>query len=272
MPVRTDINIIQPQNWNHWFWQDCVGYWLANPYLRQNKWFDWSGKRNHGTLTNMALPTAWKTEGLKFDEVNDYVDVTLTPATVLYESFTLSFWSKHSSSASFQAIISDKAVNYMYIMFLGGTRVYVSHRNAAGAQQVWNLVGGAFLGSWNYYTLVTNVSGAAVSQTWYRNGVSLKDYAAADGISIGSAGVYIGQYVPATFLFNGILDDFTIWSRAFSASEIRTIYNASHHPGPAERPWLSYDRGNVGFSQAGLLLKNSELGNERCVRGLIHAA
>lgn len=73
-------------NLGHPLARGLVGMWMATPGYNGfggNKWFDISGRGNHGTLTNMDPAAAWSGDGppgrpgsLVFDGTNDYVPVT----------------------------------------------------------------------------------------------------------------------------------------------------------------------------------------------------
>jgi len=88
-------------------WRGCVGAW--NPGLGPSglRLYDWSGRGNHGTLTNMPAGTAWAaTSGrhsLAFDGTNDYLNFgnvfndVISGATA---RFTLAAWVRLTSEGN----------------------------------------------------------------------------------------------------------------------------------------------------------------------------
>lgn len=81
----------------------CV---LALLPQRDDKWFDYSGKGNHGSI-NGATWTARKGIGpaLNFDGVDDYVNQT-SPLSLI-KSFTIEIWSLNSTQNTLERLIMN---------------------------------------------------------------------------------------------------------------------------------------------------------------------
>jgi hypothetical protein len=101
-------------------WRGCVGAW--NPGLGPTGLTlrDWSGRGNHGTLTNMDAAGDWVRSGgryaLDFDGVNDYVITSAISSTVdlsTTKPWTVAAWIQpsFSSSSNVGAAVFDFATN-----------------------------------------------------------------------------------------------------------------------------------------------------------------
>jgi hypothetical protein len=89
------------------------------------------------------------------------------------------------------------------------------------------------LGEWAHYAFVYAGSGSNGTLSLYKNGVLVNaPYVVTDGISAGCAMTTIGSQEdlpnPAYVrTFDGIMDDYRIYNRALSASEVAALYNST---------------------------------------------
>lgn len=199
-----------------------------------------SKSNNHGTLQNgTTFQTGRVGQGIKFDGVNDYVEVpdnaSLKPATLTVET-----WVKFDSLTStvtggaptgYQNIIFKKNSRVAGSGFEGGYSLVKNPDNKLGLG--FNSAGGAtdFASSTTtvqagiWYHIVGTHDGANIK--FYVNGQLEGTGAATFPIDYGTTPLYLGSsQVPFSGYFNGVQDETSIYNRALSASEISSIYNA----------------------------------------------
>lgn len=93
-------------------WRGLVGAW--SPCLNPRggtKLYDWSGRANHGTLTNMDPATDWVVNsgnrGLDFDGANDYVAIDSADKSSLPGQFTIEAWIVIGAMTGTRSIVSN---------------------------------------------------------------------------------------------------------------------------------------------------------------------
>lgn len=217
--------------------------------------YDFSGKGNNGTVSGAT----WNKSGgqrvdgaFEFDGYNDKITVKdsnyLSPSTT--KAFTVSTWVKFDRTA-FVGEGSQKD----YINFIGkgsaGNHEYVFRQyNSSGKTanrisfSMYNLSGGNGAtvyvqepikkGEWMH--LVVTYNGTHL-QMW-KNGVlknttALKDYGIVP--KNGAAALQIGTRDGSSY-FKGSFDDFAIYNKALSSSEVRAIYSAGQSTGAFGTP------------------------------------
>ena len=211
-----------------------VGYWSFEEGTG-NIAYDKSGRGNNGTLTNMSESIPWVQgntglgNALKFDGVDDYVNLGSSPALNLTGSMTISAWINTKTIGGREDITADDTS----AGGIGQWLLEVSRTASNGKLSFgWGGNSGLVLGStvlsvntWYHVVAVRSGSSGAWTGTIYINGavdVSTGAIATNPGTQLGSS---IGQLgVQNQFNFNGSINDVRIYNRALSQAEITRLY------------------------------------------------
>lgn len=211
-------------------WRQCVGAWT--PCLGPTGLMlrDWSGYKNHGTLTNMDPPTDWVLSGsgyaLNFDGTNDTIStasrgVSAAPRTVCAWFRT----SRSLSSGQYMGIVGFGSNSTGAAFFFGFGNDPQFGATGFGVSQFGDAVGstGYNNGIWNHGCVVN------VGTLWsvYVNGVFVTSKTMTTNSGSNNT-VTIGSWTLATALgssanFDGDIDDVRIYSRAVTEQEIRLL-------------------------------------------------
>lgn len=214
-------------------WRGCVGAWCPSLGPTGGVLRDWSGRQNHGTLTNTTLDTVWSNHqgcSLAFDGTNDYVNCG-TGVSALISSMSVSFWIKTSSAGGSHTVIAQAtagaAANFAITHGYGGG----AH---AGKLQWWNdgsgtnaeTTGTVNNGQWHHVLAVRTGSSGAWTITWYIDGVlDSSPSLATNPVNAASPTTCIGTFGAfLTFYLNAALDDVRIYSTALSLSQVGELY------------------------------------------------
>lgn len=208
-------------------WRGCVGAWC--PLLGPTGFTlrDWSGYKNHGTLTSMDPPTDWVGSGfgyaLDFDGTNDRV---ACPRVSVSGNLTVCAW-------VYSRTIASGAVTIISECDSGGTQydyMFAINRPAAKVLLGWGnndrVASSSSLAANTWYHIAATRSG--VSGAWtgkiYINGI--EDATATSTVNPnGSTGnTSIGSLGSANVLYwNGQLDDVRLYARALHPMEISVL-------------------------------------------------
>jgi hypothetical protein len=212
-----------------------VGYWcpmLATTGLRL---YDRSGRKNHGTLTNMNADSDWLTAKVRnttgrvldFDGINDHIPITNFRSVPRQNRLTSSAWVRFAGTATRIEIIH-------FIGFNGDNTAFFLYRNptgklvsefgdgtgaATGATTIsggsWNLLTATYDGAVNrvYLNGVLDASTSYVSGNISKQQIMMSAYYQDN----------IGGTTPLLPLI-GQNAESCVWNRAITASEIRTLY------------------------------------------------
>lgn len=210
-----------------------VGYWSFNN-TTTNVAQDFSGNSNHGSIKNMATTSAVVAgnvgQALYFDGTNDYVlgpDInSIDGSSVL----TVSVWVKPAAlttadhfvaknnsccSSSFGFRTDDSDSNDVRFNVSTGANNATTNSNVLAVDQWTHLTAvydGSLANSDRIKIYVNGVDSGTVSGT-----IPTTIPSTTYQVTIGAAGE-IGRY------FNGTIDEVKIFTRALSASEVRTLY------------------------------------------------
>ncbi|MDA1169405.1 MAG: LamG domain-containing protein, partial [bacterium] len=211
-----------------------VGYWKFDEGAGTSA-ADSSGNGNTGTLTNgptwsATVPTTAFTNpyALDFDGVDDHIPTQVIAAT---DEVTFTGWFNPRNVTSHQSIGSDAnsagaVINFhMEVnsngslgMLWGGGAPYLRPQGATtlSLNQWYHgaVVRSGSTGAWNYKIYLNGTQDAS--------GTTSINPGAASTFTIGRPGEYSGQY------FDGLIDDFRIYSRALSATEITALAAGTH--------------------------------------------
>jgi hypothetical protein len=213
-----------------------VGWWTFDSKNLKSNVADSSGQGNTGYLTGFGATSTAVTagklgQGLKFDGVNDYV-TRASPTNLDHSFITVSAWVKPQRFVANGAIVARSTVS-------GNTGGFQFTPTSAttGAVTFWASISGTwrsspsangFLEKNKWVHAVVTYDGNYVRT--YKNGILNVTPSAWPG-TIDAAGspnvVNIGKHNNAAAYFDGIIDDVRVYSRAFSASEVKQLYNQS---------------------------------------------
>jgi len=211
-----------------------VGYWTFDGAdVSGTSATDRSGNSNTGTLTNGPVIAEGKIgQGLSFDGVNDYVNITSIPSALFANTtFTASGWFK-TSTADRSILSQDNCDGGWFISMDSNSKLNVSLRTngscgAGSASRVsaMNVADGV----WHHFaTVITTdtVTAGNNNINIYVDGV-LNQGSLTAGTTYGTAGdnkVQIGARYSGDRPFSGSMDETRIYNRALSAGEIQSLY------------------------------------------------
>ena len=183
-------------------------------------WTDLAGT-NNGTLTNGPTFNSANGGNIVFDGVNDFVQLSATPSSLVTSNVTISSWFNTLNTTQ-QMIVGNSG---------GSNRFYIETFNRSGALVVhWGI--GSKQNSLTSNAIITTNSWVNYSMTYdgniaigYLNGLTT------DSASIGNQTytnntLRVGLWVN-TLYFKGNIPQVTIYNRALSASEISQNFNAT---------------------------------------------
>ncbi len=242
-----------------------VGYWNLDEGTGTAA-YDKSGYGNTGTLTNINTSnpngltsnstSGWNESGrfgygLKFDGVNDYVNVTDSNSLDITGELTVTAWIKHSHTPARWHGIAYKGEegtnNYHFAVspdgFLAG---------GMGNGTVWDTQTSTYTVT-TEWTHVAFVAKANDFNKMYANGVEVYTRGLPNGFQTNARDLVIGQgYVPAAEFFNGTIDEVRIYNRSLTAQEIIEMYNQTRPAG--YEYYLVNTTGNANYTSQEFML------------------
>jgi hypothetical protein len=204
---------------------------LVALYAMENNVQDSSGKGYHGTTSGDPLYVEGPPGGgkaLQFDGLNDYVSLPIGALLSSLTDSTFAVWVDFSGSGGDWQRVFDfgtGTTNYMFLTanVAGSQAPRFAIRTATVGEQV--VTGSAALGTgWHHLAVVIDAAGMTLRL--YQDGTLVasgattllpKDLAATTQDWLGRS-----QFTADAF-FNGALDDFRIFNRALSESEVRYL-------------------------------------------------
>lgn len=185
-----------------------------------------SAGTNTGTLTGGAAWIAGKVNGAV--STDGATGVVTSPGITVPSSFSVSFWVKTTTTVATPTMVFSWGPAprcYFYISFFAMGSIACDNRVDSSYS-----VSSTFPindGQWHHVVYTANVS--LTSQTLYVDG----NYQATLSHSMLSSATYpvtIGSNYDATYFFNGSIDDFRIYNRVLTASEVSDLYYATGGP------------------------------------------
>lgn len=235
-----------------------VGYWKMDE--ASGNLTDSSGNSNTGTDTSTTVAAAKFGNGRTFNGTSSRVQAAYSSSLdVGNGDFAIGGWVKTGSIGVTRMIFSNYNVNASYMQFLllsTGKLAFVA-RNASDISG--SMTGNTNLSATTWYHLMVVRSGTTMRI--YINGVEETLSAGSSTFPTGdfwegSAKLDIGNEATnggqttfnATEWFNGTLDEFRIYNKALSPSEISQLYNFA--PGPKAHWKFDENTGTSAFDTA----------------------
>ena len=193
--------------------QGLVGYWPLNEG-RGIRAGDSSGQNNHGTITGATWTNGKRGGALSFNGSSNWVNIS-NSTTLNQANFTAFAWFKTTSNSD-QKIISNN-ISYHQLQTLNGhLRICVN-----GCTEGSTIVND---NKWHLAVVV----GDATSIRAYLDGNSTAEITQSVSSNDMTGTFSIGKVGngDSSYLFNGLIDDVRIYSRALSASEIQSLYKS----------------------------------------------
>ncbi|MDO8523310.1 MAG: LamG domain-containing protein, partial [bacterium] len=218
--------------------QGLVGYWSFDGKDMSNLTaFDRSGNNNNGTLTNGPTRAIGKIgQALKFDGVNDYVNIGDKTTLELNFPLTISAWVKQSSigvldtetSIISKYLSAGNQREWHFSTISQGSQItfeFIKSRDGVGAGSLDPVSSATLVGAntWAHGAITIDSSGNYV---FYLNGVPDGTGTIANTtIFHGTASATIGEWSNPAALFPGSIDDVRVYNRALTPAEILRLYN-----------------------------------------------
>ncbi|AKG91304.1 WD40-like repeat protein [Geoglobus ahangari] len=184
---------------------------------------DVSGYRNNGTINGAVYVEGRYGKALKFDGINDYVDLGNKPEFQITNNITIAAWVKHNtgSPGSWEDIIMKGNTAYG-LQFYQTEGYFTFHLTAAGGG--WkNLPSTVKPQAGVWYHVVGTYDGK--TQRIYINGVLNNEVNDTFTINTNSYPLTIGYKVALDNSYlNGVVDDVRIYNRALTPEEVKMLY------------------------------------------------
>lgn len=233
-------------------WQGCVGAWAPCLGPTGVTLRDWSGRQNHGTLTNFTVANAWAVSGgnyaLTFDASDD--KVTGAMVSVPTGDVTLSAWVNINTHREYNGVFGPSSAYQtgmtMYLQSGAGTGVAFGVLAAGGYAEV-QATRLPSTGAWHH---VCGVRIGTAQLAVYVNGVLQAVGNTVGGGTPSGALTFPTEYVigklagtfGASDQFGGSMDDIAIFNRALTPNEIRLRASGrgiAYTPAPRRRVFAS---------------------------------
>jgi len=172
-------------------------------------------------------------QALKFDGVDDYVDVG-DPASEVLDfgtgNFSLAAWINVKAKSGALRIINkrDTASQKGYEMYIENGNNNLSLFISNGVNTFGNSGDSTINlrdGNWHYVVVTFDRGGNANYYTDNKIGTPRNISASGNSSISNTQDVHIGMYNTATNYFLGLIDEVRVYNRALSASEVKALYN-----------------------------------------------
>ncbi|MDB4978768.1 MAG: hypothetical protein JWM56_954, partial [Candidatus Peribacteria bacterium] len=208
-----------------------VGYWKMDEGVGTVA-KDSSRNGNNGVLINgpawsgSSLPTTrfYNNKSLKFDGLDDYVEVPASSRLTGFSAFTVSMWVKwRTFGGSFPILIAKgDDTNREYLLYAWQSTNRLSFEVYNPSSQILNVDNVVSTGSWLHIAATFK---GGTTQELYVNGVRVGSRTPSSGnVRDLSKKLAIGREGESSLYYtNGNIDDVRVYSRALSALEISTL-------------------------------------------------
>jgi len=187
---------------------------------------DSSTNGNNGTLTNgTAWATGWSSNALRFDGVNDYVEVPNSPSLGITGDITLAAWVKRGALGDYGGIVAKTDGNNIWDYDLYFDSGPDNLHFWSDSQSPQNTISTGAVSDTDWHHVAATRSGETV--TFYVDGAPAGTADISGESADNPVPVRIGTDGPgygAASMFKGLIDDVRIYNRALSQAEIRALY------------------------------------------------
>lgn len=179
-----------------------------------------------GTLhyTEINIPPASGKSALRFDGINDYVEILNAPSLQITDDLTIEFWVKPFIKEVFQPCVSKSFIHEYEVSVdtREGSRKALAYRHGNGTSFEAINFPDFFVDGEAWYHVVVVRDADQKSVTAYKNGRYLgqKNYTINPVTSVNP--LFIGRR--ASLYLKGILDEIQIYNRVLSSDEINEHY------------------------------------------------
>ncbi len=186
---------------------------------------DQSGRANLGTIQNGPSWVSGKQgAALSFDGTDDRIDIP-NLASQITGSFTISFWAKVLSDQAnerqfFSAFVSSSNEIGVSVSDTNKFRFYTG--GVSSSNNIFDSSSDVSLNRWYHVTMVYDDSTKVKSR--YIDGVFEASVSTTNAIPWPSVPAYISHITSQSRQINAIIDDFRIYNKALSATEITSLY------------------------------------------------
>lgn len=197
-----------------------------------------------GMLVVAAIP--WKAQAqsaIYFDGSNDYVEVLNASNHIANGSISMAFWIYPTNTSpaypnfdGFAGFRNNSTADF-YILQLSSTNLECRFRNNNGVNYDIN-ASALNLNQWNHYVLTYDQS----SLKFYHNGTLVQSVSASGSIASGVTALHLGKldWSPSPFYSTAKMDEFGLWSRALTATEVTGLYSTCSIPNNSQDLKLHY--------------------------------
>jgi hypothetical protein len=187
--------------------------------------FDYTGNGNNGTPTGGAIPTTNGTfaGSYNFDGSGDYIELNDGGTIIESDEVTVSAWSKVRDLENRRYVWSGRFNSGADsgLMF-NNNNIQLFLYN--GTQQSSSIIPVTALNTWVFTTVTWNTSSYQI----YVDSVKVGNGSFGGNVNQGSTNFQIGAdtvfHTSLNRNFNGTIDEFMIYNRSLSASEIKSLY------------------------------------------------
>lgn len=204
-----------------------VGKWTFNADERNTTdTYDSSGYYNHGKITGAVLTNEGRfKEAMKFDGVNDNINVSSNLNFSSFSGLTIGVWAKYNGTTERDMISKAKAYNvdnaFRFYTKSGTAGFYIGNTTGGFPTAVYGAVSND--NKWHYHTAVWDKTNISI----YTDGVYIQGFNSSSSIYNSPYSLFFGSASANTLFWEGNLDDVRIYNRALTATEISQLYNGT---------------------------------------------
>lgn len=195
---------------------------------------------------------------LNFDGVNDYVVVPHNPTLNFTSNFTISMWFKANSNSQTQKYLMGKGNSYAIIYEFVDNQIEFSSTAFTGDDPRTNSQMPLTDVLWHHITYTYD--GATLKG--YRDGIQVVSQPKVFTLTTNGLDLHLGSANPAGNYAGGSFDEFRIWNRALTLSEIQNSMSCGI---PASNTGLlinyHFNQGTAGGNNAGVTSLTDASGN-----------
>lgn len=234
-----------------------IGWWPCNYTYTSSYVLDMSGNSvDLGINGSVSLATGISGYGAQFDGSSAYL-VSTDDLTVTGD-FSVSFWAKYTTLSGIDTIFRWGAgTNTNGIYLLSGSSSEVQSLVFCRDAAVETIT--------DVFSLTTSLQHIGITYDYseqeyivYINGVRITSGILSNQMVPPDGVLYLGAYSAATYLFNGLVDEFRLYDRVLTSQEMSSLYSS---PSPYEAlPLAPLQDGYTRQKASGLLRTDMDVG------------